>query len=594
MTAQISTRRRRFFALLAFLLPFLCLALFEGGLRLFGFGDSYPLFVEVDQAPGYLRVNRQVIRRFMVDESQTPKLWIRPVFFPRQKAPDTYRIFVQGGSTAEGYPYGYAASLPGMLQQRLQQTFPDRKIELITTAMSAVTSYTLLEFTDEIIQQSPDAVLIYAGHNEYLGILGVGSGFSAGRIRPMVLSFLWLRDLRFFQLLQRAVAALTPESAKKKRSGRSLMSTIAAEQEIPFGSNLYQRGIDQYRANLSAILSRYRQAGVPVLIATVACNERDQPPFISGHAAQTDGQALQGHLEAGQGSLKTDQPIQALAEFDQVVELDDSHAGGHYGRGQALDQLGRYAEARQAYLAAKDRDLLRFRAPEAINQVIREVAAQQGARLVDVQQALADESRDGIIGSDLMLEHLHPNIRGQFLMADAYYQAFRAQRLIGPWTNPVPREQAWEVAPVTEVDRLYGQWRIQFLMSDWPFQEKKKEFQLPRTKSRPEEIAQAYYRGRYQWPDAMRALLTHYRRQGNLVEGVKVAVLLAEAFPYQIADQTLAYELLIRADRPEAEVYCRRSMEQANQEGKKELLAVREALLKGDKALALKYMAGLN
>ena len=44
--------------------------------------------------------------------------------------------------------------------------------------MAAVSSYVLLDFADEIIAQQPDAVMIYAGHNEYLGIGGVGSSNS--------------------------------------------------------------------------------------------------------------------------------------------------------------------------------------------------------------------------------------------------------------------------------------------------------------------------------------------------------------------------------------------------------------------------------
>ncbi|HSR70703.1 MAG TPA: tetratricopeptide repeat protein [Acidobacteriota bacterium] len=559
MGKEISPGRRSTFKVAAFLLPFLFLALLEGGLRLVGFGDSYPLFVESSQAPGYLMANPRVIRRFMVDEAHTPRLRIRPVFFPRRKGEDTFRIFVQGGSSAEGYPYGYAASLSGMLQQRLQRTFPQRRIELVTTAMSAVTSYTLLDFVDEIIEQSPDAVVIYAGHNEYLGILGVGSGYSVGRRRPLVLSFLWLRDLRLFQLIQRTVSALKPRPPEGGRSQRTLMATIASEQEIPYDSDLYRRGIEQYRANLGAILSRYRAAGIPVLIGTLACNERDQPPFISRPSAGTDEDELQGHLEAGEEHLRSERPSQALAAFRQAVELDDTHAGAHYALARALDRLGRFSEARQEYLAAKDRDQLRFRAPEAVNQVIRQAAARHGAHLVEVRQALSRAARDGIVGSDLMLEHLHPNIEGYFEMADAYYQAFRQMGLIGAWTHPVSRETAWRVAPVTEVDRLYGHWRAQYLMSDWPFSEQKRYFQPPTANSRPEKIAFDYYKGRYQWPAAMRALLTHCIRDKQVEEAAKVAMLLAEAFPHQSDDQAVAHHWLKRAGRPEADIYLRRS-----------------------------------
>jgi len=133
-----SKGRRRVLAVLTVLLPFLLLAVVEAGLRLSGYGKTYPLFVPVDGAPDFLRVNRDVVRRFMIDERETPNLWIRPVYFRPHKTPATFRIFVQGESTTEGYPYGFGASVAGMLQQRLQRTFPERKIEVITTAMSAV------------------------------------------------------------------------------------------------------------------------------------------------------------------------------------------------------------------------------------------------------------------------------------------------------------------------------------------------------------------------------------------------------------------------------------------------------------------------
>lgn len=514
-SADLSPGRRRLFAGLTFLFPFGLLLLVEAGLRLGGYGESYPLFVPVPEAPDFLHVNRHVVRRFMVHEEDTPKLWIRPVPFEREKRPGTFRIFVQGGSTAEGYPYGYGASPAGMLQQRLQRTFPDRRIEVVTTAMSAVTSYTLLDFSGEILEQRPDAIVIYAGHNEYVGILGVGSGFSAGRRRPVVLSFLRLKDLRLFQLTQRALSALRPQ--RPPRGGRSLMATIVDEKKIPYGSPLYRRGLEQYRANLRALLRRYRRAGVPVFIGTVVSNERDQPPFIGEDARR------------------------------------------HFLRGRRLEALGRYREARQAYLAAKDRDELRFRAPEEINDILRETAAEQGAHVVEVRQAFVRAARHGIVGHDLMLEHLHPNLEGYFVMADAFYEALRAQGMIGPWDAPVPRQAARREIPVTEVDRLYGEYRIQGLTSDWPFTKRKTRFRLAPAADPVEESAQAYFRSWIDWPTAMRRLLAHYRSTGDDAAAAKVAVLLAEALPYRTEDQRAAAELLRRAERPDFTVYQRRA-----------------------------------
>ncbi len=551
--------RRRLFAVLTALLPFLLLLVLEGGLRLSGFGQIYPLFVPVAGSPGFLRANRDVVRRFMVDERDTPNLWIRPVFFPRRKAPETFRIFVQGESTTEGYPYGFGASPAGMLQQRLQRTFPRRRIEVVTTAMSAVNTYTLLDFSGEILEQQPDAVVIYVGHNEYVGILGVASGFSAGRRRPLVLSYLWLKDVRILQLARRALSAFRAE--RPRRRDRTLMATIVAEDRIPYGSSLYRRGLAQYRANLRALLRRYRKAGVPVFIGTVVSNERDQPPFISGHGEGVDAGAWRRRFDAGRAALVSGDAAAALRELDAAVAIDGAHAEGHFQRGRALERLGRYREARQAYLAAKDRDELRFRAPEEINTILREVAAEQGAHVVEVQKAFHRAAENGIIGHDLMLEHLHPNLDGFFLLADAYYEAFRRQALIGPWRAPISREQAWREMPVTEVDRLYGEWRARYLMSDWPFTARKEPFRLPLATDGVEKIARSYYRGSCEWPDAMRRLLAHYRAAGDETEAARVAALLAEAFPNRAEDQRAAAAALLAAGRSDAAVYQRRVRE---------------------------------
>jgi len=163
-----------------------------------------------------------------------------------------------------------------------------------------------------------------------------------------------------------------------------------------------------------------------------------------------------------------------------------------------------------------------------------------------------------------VLEHLHPNLRGYFLLADAFYAALREQALIGPWTTPVPREQAWREIPVTEVDRLYGEWRARYLMSDWPFTDEKESFWLPPVTNRVEEIAEEYYRGSVEWPQAMRRLLDHYRCAGNVAEAARVAVLLAEAFPNRMEDQRAAAEALRAAGRADAVVYRRRALDVAS------------------------------
>jgi tetratricopeptide (TPR) repeat protein len=552
---QPALRRRLFYAV-ALSIPVLFFVLVEAGLRLAGFGHSYPLFTPVAGAPGFLQANPDSVKRFVVDEFATPDVRIHPVRFPEQKAPGTFRIVIQGGSTAAGFPYGYGASLAGMLQQRLQATFPDVNFEIITTAMPAVNSYTLLDFTDEIILQQPDAVLIYAGHNEYLGILGVGSALTAGRSRPIILAFLALRESRLLQLLMHGYDVATssgPVAVETiMNSSGTLMRRIVGERHIPLDSVLYREGEQQFRSNLASLLAHYRDAGIPVFIGTLASNEKGMEPFSSGLAADTDAAAWQAHYAAGlkalqQGDLETAQD--ALAA---VLALDDTAASGYFALGQLQEDLGDYSPARGSYLAAKDRDQLRFRAPEAFNTVIRALAADYDARVVEVQASLLEAAGHGIIGNDLMLEHLHPNLRGYFLLADVYFDALREQGLIAAPEHAVDRETAWKDIPVTDVDRLHGDYQILHLKGDWPFTEgavARPRPRIPNQPTREEQIAHDLYLEKITWTTAMRRLLAHYEHERDSSRAAQVATLLADTQQYEEAPQVKAGTLALAAHR---------------------------------------------
>ncbi len=114
------------------------------------FGREYPLFIDkpsINNAPStFLQPNPEVINRYFANESLAPNVSPDTVYFTKEKSQDTFRIFVQGGSTAAGFPYGRWGSLQGMLEQRFKRLYPNKKIEIINTAMAAVNSYTLTRF----------------------------------------------------------------------------------------------------------------------------------------------------------------------------------------------------------------------------------------------------------------------------------------------------------------------------------------------------------------------------------------------------------------------------------------------------------------
>lgn len=400
--------------------PVVLLLLLEFGLRVAGFGSVEPLFLPSTSYPGYLEANGTVARRFVSDPTAPPITKIDAVFFRREKRTGALRFVVQGGSTAAGFPYGRFASLAGMLNDRLRLDFPEREVEVISTAMSAVNSYTLLDFAAEIAAIEPDVVLVYAGHNEYLGLLGVGSAFSVSGSQSLNRAFLALRGLRIFQGLRRVLSSLrAAEGARVVDEDVTLMARVVGESEIELDSELFRRGVSQFRDNMSGLLAVYQRRGIPVMLGTLVSNEGDHWPFLS----RDDG---------------------------------ERSAKDYYARGLELESAGDYPAARAAFREAKERDLLRFRAPEAMNEVIRELSAQYGAVLVDVQAAFAAASPHGIVGNELMLEHLHPNVRGYALLADQFYEALRAR---GEGFEAAENTRSLATSrPVSEIDRLAGEY----------------------------------------------------------------------------------------------------------------------------------------
>lgn len=547
--AGVSTARRRvlFFAVAA-LIPVLFFALLEAGLRMAGHLQRFPLFVSAPGNAEWMQANPEVVKRFFSNPDSAPVVNIETAFFLADKPPDGLRLFVQGGSSAAGFPYGYGASIAGMLEQRLRRVIPDRPVEVISTAMSAVNSYTLLDFADEIIEQQPDAVLIYAGHNEYLGVLGVGSVLSSGLSPFLTRTTQWLRGFATYQFVERTLAGGREDGGGAPAAG-TLMARIAREKAIAYDSPLYHKGIEQFRSNLSRLLQRYRSAGIPVFIGTLVSNERDLPPFVSGLAPATDKQRWQSLLAGGIAALESGDFATARRKLDEAIALDDGAADAWFASARLALRQGNITAARAAFVAAKDRDQLRFRAPEAFNDTIAELAARYGAVLSDAHSVLAAASQDGILGAELILEHVHPNLDGYFLLADSFYDALLESKIAGDVELSVDDATARRQIPVSAVDRLFGEYKLQRVLNDWPFQPSASEPDIPKPVNAVENLAYQMYHRRIGWLQAMDQLRRHYADQGNAAEQTRVTLILADAVPFGAQQQFAAGVALIRADR---------------------------------------------
>lgn len=438
------------FYLIAVLLPFVILALFEWTLRLTNIGDRPSVFVASPVSDDYLMPNPKLIERYFSHPALAPNVSPDTVYFKKQKDPDTIRIVIQGGSTAAGFPFGRFGSLQGMLEQRLKNTYPDHKFELINTAMAAVNTFTLLDIQDDILALEPDYVLIYTGHNEYVGILGSGSVFGGGSYASTLL-YTKLKQFNLFNAIEHWYAeqfVLPKLSQQNKQSERSTMAKAAKGQKVPLHSELYQQGVTQFESNISLLLKGYQRHQVPVLIGNLVSIENGLAPFSALENKQDS--AYQHYLEA-QKSLASGDIEQGIQWFKQ----------------------------------AKDLDQFRFRAPSVFNDILRHLTDSLSLEkdtpdritLVDVESAFRASSRElsnknnGVLGAELFLEHVHPTKRGYFVLADTFFLSLKTKldQAFETISSPVDAEEAYAWVPITELDEAYATLKIAGLLSGFPF-----------------------------------------------------------------------------------------------------------------------------
>ena len=417
------------------ILPYLGLALLELGLKLFSFGDDLSLFI-LSSDSKYYEINRLVGERFFSKYKSTTPLSEK---FLKEKPINGYRIFVLGESSVQGFPYDANIAFTRILQHRLQNIFPHRNIEIVNLGLTAVNSYTLLDFTDELLRQKPDAVLIYAGHNEYYGALGVAS-MENGSIPPWLKKLhLKIIHLRTYQLLQNGIGRIYKllHPALEDEAKATVMEKMVGKNLIPYNSKMYLEGLAQFSDNMSNLLGKLKEAHVPVIISDLVSNVRDTPPFRSSYYGIYP---------------------KADSIFSDAKRLDDDHL---------------FIKAKEEYIRAKDLDLIRFRASEDINKIIVKLADSFGMYHISLKSLFEQYSPQGIIGNNLMTDHLHPNVDGYFLMAEGFLNALRDHGMIDNYWDST-RMKPWTYYRnnwgFTELDSMIAVIRIKHLKAGWPFQ----------------------------------------------------------------------------------------------------------------------------
>ncbi len=306
-------------------------------------GHGYPVtfFVPVNGTEG---TNERFAWRFFPPAiARTP---FGAALAPKQ--PGVYRVFVLGESAAMGVPEP-AFGLPRMLEAALRARYPDRPLEVVNAAMTAIDSGVIAGIARECAARAPDLFVLYIGNNEVVGPHGLTEHPTLARLAFAAKSF------RLGQLL-----------APSRQPGEWRGMRMFLDRQVPFDDPRLPAVYRNFRENLTRICRLGRDAGAAVMLSTVAVNLRGQPPFA------WDG----GNVDAPPGG--------GCEAYRELAARHPRNADVQYRAGVACGDDALLERAR-------DLDTLRFRADSRINDTIREVArAVPGVVLADAARQTFD------------------------------------------------------------------------------------------------------------------------------------------------------------------------------------------------------------
>jgi tetratricopeptide (TPR) repeat protein len=423
--------------------PVLLLGIAEVALRMFGVGFPTDLTVPctVQGRPASCYNLFFPAPFFPPGMIKTPQAYAIPAEKPR----GTFRIFVLGESAAMGDPdpaYGFSRYLEVMLRER----FPSMKFEVVNTGSVAINSHVLLPIAKGLADQRPDLFILYSGNNEVVGPYGPGTALtSSGMSLPVIRTSIFVRSTRIGQLL-------TKLGTQKREWGGMEMFL---DKQVPARSPLMQHAYANFESNLRDTIAVARRSGARVIVATIATNLKDCAPFASLHREDLGQDGLRSWtalVQQGSDLENGRSYAEALKAYLSASQIDDQYAELEFRIARCLWMLGDYRAAREHFLRARDLDTLRFRADSKINAINRAAAASSGAELVDADDIFAKESPNGIVGSELVYEHVHLTPEGNYLLARSMFQQIASK--LPRETGQAPSLPGGDVPSQTECEQL--------------------------------------------------------------------------------------------------------------------------------------------
>ena len=374
--------------------------------------------------------------------------------FARDKAEDTFRVAVFGGSAAHGYGVLEPGSFPHRLEQQLQRAVPDREIQVINMGTIAWSSQQLLWAGRQLYDIGEwDLIVVYSGHNELLELASWKTYMKPGEHRRYTRVLLLnqrLEGLRLYRVLRAILGKAEPPGLPSTHHDEEptpptdpneivggqeeLMADLApgidpvaitpamrldgmnplpAEERARIGPRERRYAARTYTHNIGKLIGIAREHDTPVILMNPAPNDSHDPAWFP-YAGQ-EGEDFEGaiaHAVAMRGGDEAEPAARA------ALELRPKDPRAHFEMGTNLLSVGRDEQALHHFIEAR-------RWAEYPNRVMPEVSeailAFEGSpgvlAVIDIEEFFRLRDPNRFIGYDLVYDHCHPSAPANHLVA---------------------------------------------------------------------------------------------------------------------------------------------------------------------------------
>lgn len=352
-------------------------------------------------------------------------MFMLPETFYFEKAPQTFRIVITGGSFAMGSRYvdqgenkNRVGGMADWAVAQLEIMYPSMRFELINAAAGAQNSNRVVTIVKRMAQIKPDLMIVATGNNE--GYLPFSKANEA------------LQNWAVYRLLKKTILpGVTPD--------RRQYFMPQDEDTIRIQKN--------FESNINEIIQTCKFFKTPLILATLPIHLKyeGKDPQVHGTSKYTasDEKIEQGVRLIKQGKQK--------AGIESLLESSNTGQAAFY-LAQEQEKSGNYDLARTLY-KVHVQNVPKNRTRPSFNDFIRNAAATNDVILLDLENAAEKISPDGIPGQELFFDFCHMNLTGYCLMGETLARTIAESGLISAQEGePRPMESCTRIARSEKFD----------------------------------------------------------------------------------------------------------------------------------------------